>query len=47
MADKLGALPEGVWGETASSKQQRGSVVTISERLFEAVWKATRCVNDA
>jgi len=44
-ADGYGVLPEGVWNEPEASKNEHGTVVSISAELFEAVWSTTVCAN--
>ncbi len=45
-ADRHGVLPEGQWDEEEASKPEYGKVIIMSQELFEAVWSATRCLND-
>jgi len=46
-ADEYGVLPEGEWQEAEASLREFGTVSSISTELFEAVWSATRCINEA
>lgn len=45
LADKFGALPEGVWDETQAVKAEFGMLAPITAALFAAVWARTRCDN--
>lgn len=45
-ADQHGVLPEGQWSEEEAAKPEYGKVLSLSLELFEAVWAATRCIND-
>lgn len=45
-ADQYGMLPEGEWQEAEASLSEFGTVSRISAELFEAVWSATRCINE-
>ncbi len=47
LADGHGVLPEGVWDDQEMTAGEYGTVTPISNRLLEAVWSATRCINDA
>lgn len=45
-ADQFGALPEGVWNETETSKAEYGVLAPITASLFATVWMRTRCDNE-
>lgn len=45
-ADQYGVLPAGQWEEAEGSMMECGTVATISAEQFEAVWSATRCINE-
>ncbi|MDR7331197.1 hypothetical protein [Roseateles asaccharophilus] len=46
LADSHGVLPEGTWDDQETAAREYGTMTPITDRLFEAVWAATRCVND-
>jgi hypothetical protein len=44
-ADTYGQLPEGLWDAAEASRQEYGTVASITESLFNAVWRLTKCKN--
>lgn len=44
-ADMHGQLPEGRWDASEATRKEYGTVVQITQALFNAVWRLTNCKN--